>query len=167
MTSMFLLINYSIILTVNVYNYFKCCKNITTENDAFDFGFDTFANPQMPVQHHHGKTGEDHAYRHLVSNGYEILERNWRSWLYEIDIIARKDGILLFIEVKTRSYEQYGKPEETMTLAQWDRIAHAGGTYMRKINYDWEVGFDLIAVQLYRDGTFALEHYRDVFFPGR
>lgn len=121
----------------------------------------------MPVQHKHGELGEEYAAGFLTSKGYEILERNWRIGQYEIDLIVRKDGILIFVEVKTRSYDRSGGPEGAMTLQQWDRIAHAGGMYMREIDYDWEVRFDIVSVRLFRDGHYEIKHYRDVFFPGR
>ncbi|MDX1408423.1 MAG: YraN family protein, partial [Saprospiraceae bacterium] len=89
----------------------------------------------MPIQHQHGLRGEQLAVEHLTSQGYNILERNWRVGQYEIDIIARDHGILVFIEVKTRTFGQYGSPEEMVTLQQWDRIAHTGGLYMRRIGY--------------------------------
>ena len=121
----------------------------------------------MTIQHDHGKRGEDLAVALLTKKGYEILERNWRSRLCEIDIIARHDGILIFVEVKTRSQNPYYRPENVITGQQWNRIAEAGGAYMRKIDYDWEVRFDLVGITLYHDDTHVIKHFDDVFFPGR
>jgi len=59
-----------------------------------------------------GKRGEKLAEDHLISKGYKILKKNWRFKRAEIDIIAKdKEGILVFVEVKTRSYTYYGEPE--------------------------------------------------------
>ena len=57
-----------------------------------------------------GKMGEDLAVELLIEKGYEILERNWRFRHNEVDIIARKDGLLVIAEVKTRSGDTYGEP---------------------------------------------------------
>jgi hypothetical protein len=46
-------------------------------------------------------------------------------------------------------------------------ISQAAGAYMRMINHDWEIRFDSIAVQVFRDGTYAIEHFEDIYFPGR
>ncbi|MDX1479885.1 MAG: YraN family protein [Saprospiraceae bacterium] len=119
----------------------------------------------MPIQHKHGQKGEELAAAHLAEQGLVILERNWRVGQYEIDIIAQDQGVLVFVEVKTRSHGQYGPPEEMITVEQWDRIAHTGGLYMRKIDYDWEVRFDIVAVRLFPDGAHSVRHFQNVFWP--
>ena len=55
-----------------------------------------------------GKLGENISVDYLIKNGYKILERNYRNKIGEIDIIALYDGILVFIEVKSRSNINYG-----------------------------------------------------------
>lgn len=121
----------------------------------------------MTIQQERGTRGEELATEHLRNKGYEILERNWRSRLCEIDIIARHQDILIFIEVKTRTYGIYGRPEAMITGQQWARIADAAGMYMRKIDYDWEVRFDVVGVTLFHDDTYVIRHFEDVYFPGR
>jgi putative endonuclease len=61
-----------------------------------------------------GKQGEQLAEDFLVNKGYTILHRNWRHSHYEIDIVALKNDLPHFIEVKTRSSQQFGQPEESV-----------------------------------------------------
>jgi putative endonuclease len=62
-----------------------------------------------------GKTGEKLAEVYLAQRGYQMLHRNWRYGRYEIDLIATKDEKLHFVEVKFRSCNQFGNPEEAVT----------------------------------------------------
>lgn len=63
-----------------------------------------------------GKTGEKLAADWLEKKGFTILEKNWRHKRLEVDIIAEKDNLLHFIEVKSRSSQNYGLPEESVSL---------------------------------------------------
>jgi putative endonuclease len=62
-----------------------------------------------------GKLGEQLAGDYLMDHGFTILHNNWRHSRYEIDIIALKDGLLHFVEVKIRSSKAFGQPEESVT----------------------------------------------------
>lgn len=62
-----------------------------------------------------GLLGEDLAIKFLKKNGYKILERNFRSKLGEVDIVAQDKDTLVFVEVKTRWSEKFGLPEEAIT----------------------------------------------------
>ena len=62
-----------------------------------------------------GFLGENITAQYLTQNGFEILHRNWRYKHLEIDIIAFKDGILHIVEVKTRTDNQFGFPEQAIT----------------------------------------------------
>ncbi|HEY3385852.1 MAG TPA: YraN family protein, partial [Saprospiraceae bacterium] len=66
----------------------------------------------MAIQQKHGQWGEDKALALLIREGYEIVARNWRYKRAEIDIIARENGVLVFVEVKTRAVTFFGRPEE-------------------------------------------------------
>ncbi|HLF64779.1 MAG TPA: YraN family protein [Saprospiraceae bacterium] len=121
----------------------------------------------MAIQQDIGSLGEQYAVKLLETKGYRILEQNWRWRRAEIDIIAWDGEILVFVEVKTRSYIQHGRPEAAITKAKMQLLSQAAGAYMRKVNHEWEVRFDSIAVQVFRDGTYAIEHYEDIYFPGR
>ena len=66
----------------------------------------------MAAPHKLGITGEAEAAKYLESKGFNILEKNYRYKKAEIDLIARKDKLLVFAEIKTRSSEKFGFPEE-------------------------------------------------------
>ncbi len=68
-----------------------------------------------------GKSGEEIARKHLIKNGYRIVQSNFRSRFGEIDIIATKDKKLAFVEVKLKIGEQFGSPEE---MADKYKIRH-------------------------------------------
>ena len=72
-----------------------------------------------------GASGEKAACEYLQGKGYTIREMNWRSGKLELDIVAQKGTVLVFIEVKTRQNNQYGFPEEAITPAK------IRGLYMR------------------------------------
>ncbi len=111
-----------------------------------------------------GSKGEDLATDFLISKGYEILERNWRFKRAEIDIIARHNGKLIFIEVKARSYSYYGEPESFVDNKKKRLIADAASQYMKKINYDWAIRFDIIGVLMEKDKKPIISHFEDAFF---
>lgn len=77
-----------------------------------------------------GKRGEDLACRELRRRGYAILARRFRVRGGEIDIIARADGVLVFIEVKTRSSERFGAPAEAVTACKRERLRRLATVYL-------------------------------------
>lgn len=95
-----------------------------------------------------GKLGEDIAVKHLVKHFFEILDRNYRKKWGEIDIVAKKDDILHFIEVKTVSYET--NPEENIHFWKRQRMARAIKTYLleKDVSCETEWQVDSIAVFL-------------------
>ncbi len=72
-----------------------------------------------------GNLGENLALKHLKNNGYQILQRNFRSKFGEIDLIALEGGDLVFIEVKTRWSHSFGSPEESITPCKVKKIIRA------------------------------------------
>ena len=79
-----------------------------------------------------GKKGEDFAADFLTKKGYKIKERNYRSPLGEIDIIAMSGQTLVFIEVKTRSSARFGLPFEAVNKRKQGQIAKTALYYMAK-----------------------------------
>ncbi len=73
-----------------------------------------------------GDLGENFAKELLVSSGYKIVTSNFRSLFGEIDIIAVKDGVLVFVEVKTRWSNKFGAPEEAVDKRKLGKIKKAG-----------------------------------------
>ncbi len=112
-----------------------------------------------------GKKGEVLAQKWLSNIGYQILETNWRFSKAEIDIIAKDENILVFIEVKTRSYESFGSPETFVDEQKEIFMLDAANVYMEKIGHDWEIRFDIVAVTLYKGRPPKIRHFKDAFFP--
>ncbi len=110
-----------------------------------------------------GIQGEKLAQKYLKEKGYLILETNWRYGKAEIDIIAKKDDILVVIEVKTRSSEHYGKPEIFVNKKKMKLIMEAINYYVDQKNIEDEIRFDIISIiinQYRRD----IEHIEDAFY---
>jgi putative endonuclease len=76
-----------------------------------------------------GNFAEDYAVSLLESKDYKIIGRNFRCKLGEVDIIAENDGILVFVEVKARWSQKYGKPEEAVTPAKVRTIRRVADYY--------------------------------------
>lgn len=77
-----------------------------------------------------GKEGEKLAEVYLAKRGYQMLHRNWRYGRYEIDLIATKNDLLRFVEVKFRSYTQFGRPEEAVTKKKIKSLMQAIEQYL-------------------------------------
>lgn len=113
-----------------------------------------------------GKKGENLAVAFLKKKGYEILETNWRFRRSEVDIIAKDKKILVFVEVKTRSYDYFGKPESFVSARKKVLLQDAASAYMRAINHTWEIRFDIIGILLHSPQHIDIKHFEDAFFPG-
>jgi putative endonuclease len=95
-----------------------------------------------------GAAGEDLAARHLNKMGFAILEKNYRCPLGELDIVARKGPLLIFVEVKTLRSEKYGPPQVAVTIRKQQKIIKLAHFYIKhKKMYDMQCRFDVIAVQ--------------------
>ena len=110
-----------------------------------------------------GSWGESLAADYLSQRGYKILERNVRTPYGEIDLVARQDiekssqsrpyaraseGVIVFVEVKTRSSTTYGMPEQSITARKRDHMIASAQAYLQdhpKLGDDWRV--DVIAIQ--------------------
>lgn len=112
-----------------------------------------------------GSFGEDQAADFLLKNGYKIVQRNWRYLKGEIDIIAKKDEWLVFIEVKTRRTTDFGNPEAFVTPRQQKLIVSTAHQYL--INHDCqeEARFDIIAVVVQNNKVMRVDHIEGAFYP--
>jgi len=115
---------------------------------------------------HTGESGERIAFNYLKKRAYIILERNWRYSRAEIDIIAEKEGFLVFIEVKTRTSTLFGKPEIFVNKRKKALIVDAANSYMYQQQYYGEFRFDIIAILMKNQTEYAIKHFEDAFFPG-
>nr|WP_321466864.1 YraN family protein [uncultured Desulfobulbus sp.] len=112
-----------------------------------------------------GQWGEAQATEHLKRCGYTILTTNYRKRFGEIDIIAQKEGVLVFVEVKCRRHNHFGSPFEAVDLRKQQRICRVAMEYMQ-VHHGGECSarFDVIAV---RPGpgtdTAQIEHIENAF----
>ena len=111
-----------------------------------------------------GKAGENAAVAYLEQQGYIIRDRNWRKGHLELDIVAVKDLELIVAEVKTRSNTQFAEPEDAVDLPKIRRTVRAADTYMKLLQIDIPVRFDIITV-VGNDGDFKIEHMKEAFYP--
>ncbi len=106
-----------------------------------------------------GAAGEDSAAKHLKRNGYKILKRNFKCPFGEVDIIAEKDGVVAFIEVKTRSSDNFGAPNEAVDKRRRQRYVQTARYYFAGKEIDCVVRFDIIEV--YQGG---INHITSAFY---
>lgn len=111
-----------------------------------------------------GRHGEHLAYTHLLEQGYHILERNWRFGKEELDIIAKKDQIIVFIEVKTRENDYMGDPVEAVTPSKQKTIIKVANEYIQLNDIDLESRFDIIGI-IHNQKQTSIDHVEDAFFP--
>jgi len=111
-----------------------------------------------------GRTGENIACEHLRKKGYLIVERSFRLFRGEIDVVARDGDTLVFVEVKTRSDESHGRPEESVTPAKQRQIRRiAQGYLVRNGCGDVACRFDVVAILFRGPDDYRLEHFKDAF----
>ena len=120
----------------------------------------------MSIQRKHGLWGESLAADALRSAGMEIIATNWHYHHAEIDIIAKDGNVLVFVEVKMRSYSDYGQPAQMVRKKKQRMMVDAAMAYMRSIQYEWEIRFDIVSILGDPDSRFHLRHYKNAFFPG-
>ena len=106
-----------------------------------------------------GRTGEDLAFKLLKKKGYHILERNYKSPLGEIDIIAQEGKTLVFVEVKTRTSKVFGPPEIAVSARKQGHMLSCAEYYAQQNEIDhWQV--DVIAVEKIQDKT-EITHFEN------
>ncbi len=96
-----------------------------------------------------GQEGEEQAADWYIGHGYQILERNWRSRLGEIDLVCARahDNVVVFCEVKTRRSDRRGEPAEAVTRTKQLRLRRLAAEYLsRHACGPVEVRFDVVAI---------------------
>lgn len=106
-----------------------------------------------------GSDGEKAAAEYLVSNGYEVVERNYRHGRGEIDLIVKKKNWLVFVEVKTRSGNAFGFPEEFVDKYKEQNILSVAEEYMFRTDWQGNVRYDIIAIL-----NHEIRHFEDAFY---
>ena len=118
-----------------------------------------------PVDHRQslGKRGEDLACAELEKRGYVIVDRRFRTRCGELDIVARDEGVLVFVEVKARSSSNFGTPLESVTWQKQQRISRMAEAYLcAKRMAGTACRFDVVAV-VEQQGTSTVELMKGAF----
>jgi putative endonuclease len=95
-----------------------------------------------------GQLGEKLAQDFLTGRGYQIVGTNYRSRDGEVDIIAAKDGVLVFVEVRAKTGLNFGSPEESVTLRKKKKLVLVAQDYVQKHGIEGAWRIDFIAVEL-------------------
>ena len=108
-----------------------------------------------------GNLGEDLAVDFLLNNQFKLLHRNWKYGRKEIDVIAEKESVLHFIEIKTRKSNRYGYPEENVNRTKIKKMM-AVACHFQQLNPRYKlIRFDVISVTL--EPELALFFIEDVY----
>ena len=110
-----------------------------------------------------GKLGEEMAVDFLQQNGYEILETNWTFQKAEIDIIAQKEMTIVVVEVKTRSSDAFGLPQDFVRPKKIQLLVKAINEYVTANDLDVSVRFDIIAIAK-AGNDYKIQHIPDAFY---
>jgi len=111
-----------------------------------------------------GVKGEILALEFLEKKEYSILEINWRFEKTEVDIIAKDRNTLVIVEVKTRTSNAFGQPEESVGKSKQELLSIAAEEYLERNNLDIDVRFDIISV-IFKNAEAKVYHIEDAFFP--
>lgn len=116
----------------------------------------------MYLKHEIGKIGEDLASKYLEAAGYTIIERNFMARQGEIDIIAKDKKELVFIEVKTRTSDIYGKPVEAVNTQKQKHLLNTIKYYLYSKHLENEfIRIDVIEVYFNND-TYKINHIKQI-----
>jgi putative endonuclease len=117
-----------------------------------------------PDRRARGREAEDLAAGFLEAHGLEILDRNHASKQGEVDLVAREGEVLCFVEVRSRTSEAQGGPEETVTPSKARRVVAAATDWAaRNGGLERDIRFDVVAVTLLEGAPPRIEHFRGAF----
>lgn len=113
-----------------------------------------------------GRWGEERALEYLQAHGYHILERNWRKREGEIDLIAQKEALLVFVEVKTRRSHRFGEAEESVDARKQAQLAALAQRYLDEhpALHFTACRFDVVVIDLTHSPP-QVRHYENAFYP--
>ncbi len=118
----------------------------------------------MTAKQEAGRRGEALAEAHLVRAGYTVLDRNYRFLRGELDLVCLDDPFVVFVEVKWRSDDAWGRPEEHVTPAQKAKLRETAAAWMHERRMDgFPARFDIVAVLERPQAEPELTHYKFAF----
>ena len=110
-----------------------------------------------------GLLGEQMAADYFIKAGYQLIEKNWRHSHWEVDIIAVKDTVLHFIEVKTRRTKKFGLPEESVSRKKIQYLINASEAYLH-LHPEWKrIQFNILAISILRNEPVEYFLIEDVY----
>ncbi|MGI6499112.1 MAG: YraN family protein [Oscillospiraceae bacterium] len=113
-----------------------------------------------------GNWGEEVAARYLIRKGYQIVVRQYKIRQGEIDLIAQKDEILAFIEVKLRKNDSFMRAAEAVTLRKQEKLRMAASAYCQACQTELQPRFDVIEVYApfgEKTRNLQISHWEDAF----
>jgi putative endonuclease len=110
-----------------------------------------------------GSEGEQLAAQWLGKKGFTIYKRNFRHGRYEVDIIAGRDGVLHFIEVKCRRSATYGHPEESVSRKKLEHVLQGSAGWLLKWPGHRRVQYDVLAIRLKPPAPAEYDLFEDVY----
>ena len=110
-----------------------------------------------------GATGESMAVKHLAKEGFTILHQNWRHSHWEVDIIATKNNVLHFIEVKTRRSKKFGHPEDAVSKKKIQNLINASEEYLFQFPQWKRIQFDILSISILNNEPAEYFFIEDVF----
>ena len=110
-----------------------------------------------------GAEGEALAVQWLQDRSFMLLHRNWRHSYYEVDIIASKETVLHFIEVKTRRSKKFGEPEESVDKKKIINLMKAGAEFQYQFPGWKRVQYDVLSVTIEPNGIADYFFIEDVY----
>lgn len=111
-----------------------------------------------------GREGEAVAAAWLAERGFEVLDRNHSTRRGEVDLVCREGDVLVFVEVRSRTSEAQGGPEETVGARKARRVIAAATDWaLANGGLERQIRFDVVAVTFTEDGPPRVEHFRSAF----
>jgi len=109
------------------------------------------------------KIGEEAARKYLEDKGYEIIEQNYHTRYSEIDLIVKKDNILIFVEVRTKKNSAFVSPEESINQKKLKKLYWNAEKYAAIKKWKGQYRIDAICIVLNADNSIKkLEHYKNI-----
>ncbi len=117
------------------------------------------------MAHHNqtGSTGEAMAIKYFADNGFALLHQNWRHSHWEVDIIAARENILHFIEVKTRRTKKFGHPEEAVSKKKIQNLINASEEFLYQFPQWKRIQFDILSITILKNEPVEYFFIEDVF----
>lgn len=119
----------------------------------------------MAAHNELGKWGEQVAVEYLQKKGYQIMFRDWKIGHRDLDIIAKKDDVVVILEVRTRRNNRFGDTEMTIDRQKIKNICIASNAFVKRLKIDNDIRFDIIAITGMPDTGYTINHIEDAFKP--